>query len=267
MVHSIEGLLGGHTFFSLDSGRVDAAAPGPAMRNLSFADFAVLVRTEAQSWPLVEALARSGIPFQKRAHTALSGHPELAPLFERFWRRPQRGSVAERLAAAAAEAIAERQEDTLRADLEGLLAQLAPLARRCGEDAAWFAQEVALAVEVDTWDPRADRVSLLTLHAAKGLEFRVVFVVGCEDGLLPFRFPGEEDPEALAEERRLFYVGMTRAKDRLLLSWARRRTLRGEAEERRPSPFLAAIDGRLVSLSVTAPREREPDKARQLSLF
>ncbi|HEX4954213.1 MAG TPA: UvrD-helicase domain-containing protein [Thermoanaerobaculia bacterium] len=267
VVHSIEELLGGHTFFSLDSGRVDAAMPGSAPADLGFADFAVLVRTEAQSWPLVEALARSGIPFQKRAHTALAGHPELAPLLERFWRRPARGTVAERLAAAAAEAIAERGEDTLRSELEALLAQLQPLARRCGEDAGWFAQEVALAVEVDTWDPRADRVSLLTLHAAKGLEFRVVFVAGCEDGLLPFRFPGEDDPAALAEERRLFYVGLTRAKERLLLSWAKRRTLRGEAEERRPSPFLATIAEPLLLRSAPPAREPEPEKARQLSLF
>ena len=75
-------------------------------------------------------------------------------------------------------------------------------------------------------DARADRVSLLTLHAAKGLEFAVVFIVGLEDGLLPLHW-GEPDDAAMAEERRLFYVGMTRAKDRLILSRARQRHWRG----------------------------------------
>ena len=66
---------------------------------------------------------------------------------------------------------------------------LAPLAARCGADLDRFLDELALGAEVDTWDPRADRISLLTLHAAKGLEFPVVFIVGCDDGLLPLR-PG-----------------------------------------------------------------------------
>ncbi len=66
---------------------------------------------------------------------------------------------------------------------------LAPLARRCGEDLERFVTEVALGAAVDALDPRADAITLLTLHAAKGLEFEVVFVAGCEDGLLPLRLP------------------------------------------------------------------------------
>jgi DNA helicase-2/ATP-dependent DNA helicase PcrA len=73
-----------------------------------------------------------------------------------------------------------------------------------------------------------DRVSLLTLHAAKGLEFRVVFIVGREDGILPLRFGSGDD--ALAEERRLFYAGMTRAEDRLILTRAQQRKWRGRVQ-------------------------------------
>src|SRR5260370_36148894 len=99
---------------------------------------------------------------------------------------------------------------------------LAPLARRCGGDLERFLTEIALGAEADALDPRADAVTLLTLHAAKGLEFGVVFVAGCERGLLPLWLPGGARPD-LAEERRLLFVGMTRARSHLFLTCARRR--------------------------------------------
>jgi superfamily I DNA/RNA helicase len=124
---------------------------------------------------------------------------------------------------------------------------------------------------VDTWDPRADRVSLLTLHAAKGLEFPVVFLAGCEDGLLPLRF-GTAPPSQreLAEERRLLFVGMTRARSHLYLSWAARRARHGVVSDNAPSPFLEAIDEalleRLVGSRHAARRQAEP-AGGQLSLL
>jgi superfamily I DNA/RNA helicase len=83
-------------------------------------------------------------------------------------------------------------------------------------------------------------VSLLTLHAAKGLEFPVVFLTGCEDGLLPLRWGGSADLDP-GEERRLFFVGMTRARSHLYLSHASRRTRHGTVREAAPSPFLSDI--------------------------
>src|SRR5436305_9191641 len=129
---------------------------------------------------------------------------------------------------------------------------LRPLALRSGDDLDAFLAEAALGGEVDTWDPRAERVSLLTLHAAKGLEFPVVFLVGCEDGLLPLTWPGSE-PAELAEERRLFFVGLTRARSRLFLFHSRKRTPTGETRDTRPSPFLADLEEALLD------RRREPD--------
>jgi superfamily I DNA/RNA helicase len=139
---------------------------------------------------------------------------------------------------------------------------LTPLAERAGADLDRFLAELALGAEVDVWDPRADRVSLLTLHAAKGLELPVVFVVGCEDGLLPLHWPGaggdaEEATAELAEERRLFFVGLTRARTHLLLTLARQRTWRGAHTEPAPSRFLADIDDALLERGTRAARRRE----------
>ena len=144
---------------------------------------------------------------------------------------------------------------------------LKPLADTCGEDLERFLSELALGTQVDTWDPRADRISLLTLHAAKGLEFPVVFIVGCEDGLLPLTW-GKAEPEDLAEERRLFYVGVTRARTKLYLCRAHKRRWRGKVREMPPSPYLADIEERLLEQSRARPaggRTRKQDN--QLDLF
>jgi DNA helicase-2/ATP-dependent DNA helicase PcrA len=142
-----------------------------------------------------------------------------------------------------------------------------------GADEAALRERVALSTEADFWDARAERVSLLTMHAAKGLEFPVVFVIGMEEGLVPFSFdahgPRQADDreiDSLAEERRLFYVAMTRAKDRLFLTRAVRRQWRGRTLALPPSPFLRDIADELIFRDApTAPKRRSD--ARQYSLF
>ena len=108
-----------------------------------------------------------------------------------------------------------------------------------------FLQRVALVAEVDLHNPEADSVTLMTLHNAKGLEFPVVFISGLEDGLFPLG-RAYDDPEALEEERRLFYVGVTRAEDKLYLTHARQRRRAGEYMFGRLSPFAEAIGDDLV---------------------
>ena len=159
---------------------------------------------------------------------------------------------------------------------------LAPLARRCGDDFERFLTEIALGAEADALDPRADAVTLLTIHAAKGLEFGVVFVAGCERDLLPLWLPGRradggagaERPAVrsrlpgpggadggggtdLAEERRLLFVAMTRARTHLFLTCAARRRRHSAVTETGPSPFLASIDPRLLDRPAV-PRPRRP---------
>jgi superfamily I DNA/RNA helicase len=153
------------------------------------------------------------------------------------------------------------------ADLRTAGEILAPLARRCGDDMGRFRTEIGLGAEVDALDPRADAIRLLTLHAAKGLEFEVVFLAGCERGLRPLWLPGAgpgSGPD-LAEERRLFFVGMTRARSHLLLTCAARRSRHGSSAETGATPFLSAIDPGLVDRSAP-PRARRPVD-RQLRLL
>ena len=118
----------------------------------------------------------------------------------------------------------------------------------------------------DLWDPRADRISLLTLHAAKGLEFPVVFLTGCEDGLLPLRW-GAIDEAALAEERRLMFVGMTRARQRLILTHARKRRIKGRLREQAPLPFLDDVERELLAFHQQHLKRKPASLDRQRTLF
>ena len=183
------------------------------------------------------------------------------------------GSVAELLGLARESAIGavgpgEVGRSEALAAVKSAADALGPLAARCGSDLDRFLDELALGAEVDTWDPRADRISLLTLHAAKGLEFPVVFIAGCDDGLLPLRsWRGAEVD--YAEERRLLFVGMTRATTRLMLLTAAKRTLRGEPTGCAPSPFLSSVDPALLDRrgGDAAGRGRRGPRVQQAALF
>ena len=299
----IEQLLGGASFHALDSRAVDGR--NRTEHQLSFADFAVLYRTSAQAAAVGEALGRRGFPFQQRAHSRLAempGVPEIVAALSLFrpgtlgsaaagcgneppgtgpLPQPAAGpTVTELLSEAAGRAVADSQrapEARAGRDAEGAETRVAiraaadvlgPLAAKCGADLDRFLDELALGAEVDTWDPRADRISLLTLHAAKGLEFPVVFIAGCDDGLLPLRsWRGAEVD--YAEERRLLFVGMTRATTRLTLYTAAKRTLRGEVRECSPSPFLSSIESALLDQrgGEAKGRARRKPRAQQEALF
>ena len=106
---------------------------------------------------------------------------------------------------------------------------------------------------MDSLEEGTDAITLITLHQAKGLEFPVVFIVGLEEGMLP-HIRSFDDPEQMEEERRLFYVGMTRAKERLYLTRAFRRDFRGSSGATRPSRFLSDVPQKLVSSLAMAGR-------------
>ena len=128
-----------------------------------------------------------------------------------------------------------------------------------------FLEDVALMSDADEYDDRIDAVTLITLHAAKGLEFPVVFIVGMEEGLLP-HIRSFDDPAQMEEERRLAYVGVTRAKDRLYLVRAFRRALMGQSSHNPPSRFLKDLPAELVhqaQQSVDHAYQQRPMRPRQ----
>ena len=108
-----------------------------------------------------------------------------------------------------------------------------------------FLQEVALIADLDRLDPGSETVTLMTLHNAKGLEFSLVFIAGLEEGLFPLSRAYDE-ADALEEERRLFYVGITRAEDKLFMSWARQRRRAGDFTYGSLSSFVSAIPDKLL---------------------
>ena len=124
-----------------------------------------------------------------------------------------------------------------------------------------FLEDIALVSDQDTLQSEANVVTLLTLHAAKGLEFGTVFIVGLNDGTLPHA-RSFDDPDSMEEERRLFYVGITHAKDRLYLAFAQNRSLYGYAEPSEPSRFLEDIPNTLLEDSAGRSGRRASDPTR-----
>ena len=115
-----------------------------------------------------------------------------------------------------------------------------------GSDLEGFLEEVALIADIDNWNPDEEAITLMTLHAAKGLEFKAVFMAGMEENLFPHA-NSAWDQEQLEEERRLCYVGITRARERLYFTLTRSRMLYGKTMSNSPSRFLADIPAHLVA--------------------
>ena len=182
----------------------------------SLSDIAIFYRAETVSKPLCQALEEAGMPFRRYDHIPLTDHPFVIKLLRNF---PTSLSAS---------------EVDLSSEQQRILAFLTHLYQ---SDPDSFHDALAVSTTADLWDPRSQTLTLMTLHAAKGLEFDVVFILGLEEGVLPWEGVEEE------EEKRLFYVGMTRAKRELFLTWARKRTRRGRIKQSRRSRFLVSLEG------------------------
>ena len=245
---TIEKLIGGHSFFSIDSERSDGEEC-----NYSFSDFAILYRTSTQLPPILEALKRTGMPFVKLSNDLLCEQKPIRNLLKSIDRSKPVN-----------EQFAELSEDFKDKIDENILKYLIDLSNNF-TDKSDFLHEVSVLTEADTLDERADRIRLMTLHASKGLEFKCVFLAGLENEILPLY--RAKEPQEIEEARRLLYVGMPRAKERLFLSHAQKRFWLGSLKNLEISPFLVKIKEDLLKLSKFEKTFREKDNSEQLSLF
>ena len=333
----IEKLVGGTSFFSIDTGKVDL----DIQKEYSFADFAILCRTRKQCETFINVFEKEGIPFQtadKKNLFEMNGICQLISLcrimaksesfldiesifhyFGASLGKKERGKWYELYKKSCA-----LNKDTIEffgradTDMSGIketsktkISIIAKKLRDLGEeikncdnktairivcsktglkdiietndkigqafekllsiaklynDLKGFLDVIALNQDVDSIGFNMEKVSLMTMHAAKGLEFPVVFVAGCEQGLIPFARDGENIDD-LEEERRLFYVAMTRAMDILCLTYAKKRSIYGKSFKRQRSFFIEDIEKSLTQLEKSRVFLPNNKKEKQLELF
>ena len=287
VVEQIERALGGTSYFSLDSGRVASHEEG---LSLGFGDIGILFRLNAQGDALEKALDRAGIPFVRSGERPLiTRYPvnilwrffQLLECPENRYYLTIYGALCSDNGIKRKDAIETFEADSLSSDLidravafhemdcsseeaSEALRRLKQLAKDFEGNTEAFFDTLSLERGVDHEALAGDRVALMSLHAAKGLEWPVVFITGCEDQLMPCSLFGDKDDE---EERRLFYVGMTRAGRRLILSHVDRRSLNGRILQMRPSLFLDAMPKDLckpLDRRAWKPRRKAP---KQTELF
>lgn len=252
IVKTIEELMEGHTFLSIESGKAEGKKG-----NYSFSDFAVLLRTELQSKPILESFRMSGIPHRYYSHNPIILREEVRKLVKMI-----RESPSDKIDRVFLEQILK--EVNLPPD-EPIALLILKTFENCRGNPDELVEEIYALSESDSYDPRADAVSIMTVHSAKGLEFRVVFIPGCEDGVFPLKF--SKDEENLNEEKNLFYVALTRAKEKAILLRAKRRKWMGSYLNTSPSPFLQRIPGELIEEKTIPYKKKSTKKIKQMTLF
>jgi uncharacterized protein (TIGR00375 family) len=283
VARSIERMMGGLRFFSMDS---DITEGNRDVGIESLSDFAILCRVKGQFEAIEKALLDHSVPFQtvgeepfvrrEPARTVIDGLKWLLNPGNRFleekMKRKGTGtlhsdvSIGRKSVARVLKDVAGRCLAEVPAEDKELLKRLYDFAVPFGRDVDGFMAAVDLGVGSDVYRKDLERVSLMTMHASKGLEFKCVFVVGCEEGLIPYSLfetlKADED-----EERRLLYVAMTRAKDYLILTHSLKRMLRGREYQLPRSGFIQTIHRELVEMKQAGPPPKECPKEQQLSLF
>jgi superfamily I DNA/RNA helicase len=287
VARTIEQMLGGLRFFSIDS-QISAGIHDKDITGLS--DFAVLCRIGKQMDAFEKALQDHSIPFRTYREIPFYKQEPVSIIIDllRLFFNPENQFINQKIKNNSA--IRSTHYEQLKQLLEGksvyeavslikdhylknLLKENEPEVRRLlehvqdyGSDLEGFLRFVILGNPIDTYSPKTEQVSLMTIHAAKGLEFECVFITGCEDGLIPYSlFSGHEANKE--EERRLLYVGMTRAMKYLWITHAKKRFLMGREYQPKRSPFLDYIEKELLEISKADVKSKAREEDRQLDLF
>lgn len=290
IARTIEKMIGGVSFFSLDS----SLSQGDRAEGIaSFADFVVLARTNRQLAIIAEALQHRSIPTQS---------VDEAPLFRtepvksvvgilKIMRKHQHPELIRYICqkVAMTKSFVEKSRSLLDSKttvydkLQTILMTFFHIQKLKDDPSILellelshqypavddFLEFVDTGARIDLHKPAFEAVSLMSLHASKGLEFSTVFIAGCEDGLLPYTI-FENRKADFDEEKRLLYVGMTRAKNYLFLTHAHKRSLYGKQYALKRSPYLSLIEQDLLQIEKQkskARRVREEEKTIQLNLF
>lgn len=277
MAKTIDELMGGMQFLSMDKGlQRDGDSVG------SFSDFAVLCRTRAQMETVENVFAERNIPFQTVGRETLFSREPLKTILNLVsWlvlKNPLSkllldtknidtekldvnisGTVTD-IFLKVAEYIPALKDERYTYALQKLIA----IANNYGSDVEGFLHHISLGSGIDTWEAKAERVSIMTIHASKGLEFECVFIPGCEEGIIPYSLNFRK-PD-IDEEKRLLYVGMTRASKYLHISHAAKRWVNGREMQLPRSPFLDHIEDNLFEISAREKKQSKPEDT-QLRLF
>jgi DNA helicase II / ATP-dependent DNA helicase PcrA len=269
----IEKLIGGTRSFSMDSGITDGTE-FDGISNLG--DIAVLLRTTNLFPAFIEAFNNHGIPYQ-----IISSQPFFKK--EKIWTTLMQIKNIYHHLDDELEKLSPELELSIRKaidkkyDLEVIVTkgfsnieihisdynQLISMVKKYGHNYADFFQDLYLYQPADELKEKSQAVSLMTIHASKGLEFQAVFIPGCEEKIIPYELYNTKTSEELAEEARLFYVGITRTKKYLYLSHAKKRFLQGRSLDQSPTRFLNNLSEEYLDVS----QRENKKKLQQMNLF
>lgn len=285
MARTIEQMIGGVRFFSIDS----SVSGGDENKEIkSLADFAILCRTKEQFRVIEKGLNDHGIPFQVTGDTPLLRLPVVKDMVQLLQsaRDPDNTFLRNKLEDKKITkghdfpSLCETVKNTSISDAITILSttcfqknknkdqlkKLSGTAIPFGNDYAKFFGFAALGTEADEYLNNKEAVSLMTIHASKGLEFKCVFIPGCEEGIIPYNLFENQQCD-VEEEKRLLYVGMTRAEKYLYLSHAESRFMFGKYLNNGRSGFINSIEKELLEKEKTAYTKKEKKDDGQMSLF
>ena len=288
VARTIEKLMGGVRFFSFDSEITDGSEESEAT---SFSDFGVLFRLSRMAPDIIKAMNDHGIPYQLVGEEPFFKQEPLKTVIDilRLIMMPSHSLLNQRLKEKQIKGLSESTllQISRNANIHTIeeyfseiitlffpdimvshkdaIERLLSLSKEYGSDVSSFLSLLQLGSPSDTYNQSTEQVALMTVHAAKGLEFSHVFIIGCEDGILPYTLFSNNTSD-IEEERRLLYVGMTRAKRTLFLSHAKKRNLFGNSFHLPISPFLNNITEELITRGRVETGKKKA-RNKQFSLF
>ena len=285
IARTIEQLSGGLRFFSMDS-QVTQGEQDKEIESLS--DFAILCRTKAQMKPIEKALNDHTIPYQKISDDVFFQNPLVKKVRDilNYYQQPENTHLQKRVklhginitknkptieSLQSYEKTSEQVQFIVEHFIhesnrdEEVLKRLLDISRQFDEHPSEFLKHLSLGSTTDIYEKETEKVTLMTLHASKGLEFQCAFIAGCEKGLIPYEMFRNQEVDK-EEEKRLLYVGMTRAKSYLYITHAKKRFLMGQEKQMQRSPFLNRIEKELTETEKNAYKKKQKDDS-QLKLF